>query len=85
MNKLKDFLYINKYEILLIGLIQHLFIGVLFPDLSGNLKIVWILNIIFFGLYNYWNFHSKGKKKKPNQKCPVVFGCLNHIRNPFYP
>lgn len=63
MYKIKDFLYQNKYEILLFGLMQHLFIGVLFFDLSGALKFVWVLNIIVLGLATIGIFIQKGKRK----------------------
>ncbi|WP_264566202.1 potassium channel family protein [Flavobacterium sp. N3904] len=63
MDKLKDFLYQNKYEILLFGLIQHLFIGILFSDLSGALKFVWVLNIIVLGFATIGIFIQKGKRK----------------------
>jgi hypothetical protein len=83
MHKLKDFLYINKYEILLFGLIQHLFIGVLLPDLSGNLKIVWFLNIIFLGFATIGIFIEKGKRKNQIRNILLLLVVLITLGIPF--
>jgi hypothetical protein len=83
MHKINDFLYINKYEILLIGLIQHLFIGVLFPDLSGNLKIVWILNVIFLGFTTIGIFIQKGKRKNQIRNVLLFLVVLITLGIPF--
>lgn len=64
MDKIKDFLYLNKYEILLVGLIQHLFFGVLFsPDLSESNQFIWIFNIITLGFSTIGIFIQQGKRK----------------------
>ena len=64
MDKLKDFLYLNKYEILLVGLIQHLFFGVLFsPDLSAANQFIWIFNIVILGFSTIGIFIQQGKRK----------------------
>jgi hypothetical protein len=64
MDKLKDFFYFNKYEILLVGLIQHLFFGVLFsPDLPEAHQYVWIFNIVILGLSTVGIFIQQGKRK----------------------
>ena len=64
MYKLKDFLYLNKYEILLVGLIQHLFFGVLFsPDLSAANQFIWIFNIVILGFSTIGIFIQQGKRK----------------------
>jgi hypothetical protein len=64
MDKIKDFLYINKYEILLGGLVQHLFFGALFsPDLSVSYQFIWILNIIILGFSTIGIFIQQEKRK----------------------
>lgn len=74
MNTLKDFLYTNKYEILLFGLIQHLFIGIILTDLSESLKFIWFINITILGFATFGLFIQKGKRK--NQIRNVLFFLL---------
>jgi hypothetical protein len=83
MDKLKDFLYTNKYEILLFGLIQHLFIGILFPDLSGSLKIVWILNILVLGFATIGIFIQKGKRKNRIRNILLLLVVMITLAIPF--
>lgn len=83
MDKFKDFLYINKYEILLFGLIQHLFIGILFPDLSGSLKIVWILNILVLGFATIGIFIQKGKRKNRIRNILLLLVVMITLAIPF--
>ena len=83
MDKLKDFLYQNKYEILLFGLIQHLFIGILFSDLSGALKFVWVLNIIVLGFATIGIFIQKGKRKNQIRNILLFLVVLITLGIPF--
>ncbi|OOG73404.1 potassium channel family protein [Flavobacterium sp. A45] len=83
MDKLKDFLYLNKYEILLFGLIQHLFIGILFSDLSGALKFVWILNIVVLGFATIGIFIQKGKRKNQIRNLLLFLVLLITLGIPF--
>jgi hypothetical protein len=83
MDKLKDFLYLNKYEILLFGLIQHLFIGILFSDLSGALKFVWILNIVVLGFATIGIFIQKGKRKNQIRNVLLFLVLLITLGIPF--
>ena len=83
MDKFKDFLYQNKYEILLFGLIQHLFIGILFSDLSGALKFVWVLNIIVLGFATIGIFIQKGKRKNQIRNILLFLVVLITLGIPF--
>ncbi|PZX95200.1 two pore domain potassium channel family protein [Flavobacterium aquariorum] len=83
MDKLKDFLYQNKYEILLFGLIQHLFIGILFFDLSGTLKFVWVSNIIVLGFATIGIFIQKGKRKNQIRNILLFLVLLITLGIPF--
>ncbi|NBV14140.1 MAG: two pore domain potassium channel family protein, partial [Sphingobacteriia bacterium] len=40
----------RKYEILLIALLQHLFIGVLLNDLPLYTKVIWPINMLILGI-----------------------------------
>jgi hypothetical protein len=83
MNKFKDFLYLNKYEILLFGLIQHLFIGMFFSDLSGALKAIWVLNIIILGFATIGVFIQKGKRKNQIRNILLFLLVLITLAIPF--
>ncbi|HEU4790785.1 MAG TPA: ion channel [Flavobacterium sp.] len=83
MDKIKDFLYLNKYEILLFGLIQHLFIGVLFSDLSGALKIVWVMNIVILGFTTIGIFIQTGKRKNQIRNALLFLVVLITLGIPF--
>lgn len=50
---MKNFLDIadrHKYSLLLLGLMQHLYIGIVLPDLDLYLNIVWPINMVVLGL-----------------------------------
>ena len=83
MDKIKGFLYQNKYEILLFGLIQHLFIGILFYDLSGILKIIWLLNIIILGFTTIGIFIQTGKRKNRIRNVLLFLAVLITLGIPF--
>jgi hypothetical protein len=83
MDKLRDFLHQNKYEILLFGLIQHLFIGIFFSNLSGVLIIVWLLNIIVLGFGTIGIFIQKGKRKNQIRNLLLFLVILITLRAPF--
>ena len=62
--KLLAFLHVNKYEVLLASLIQHLFIGVFLEDLDFYTKVIWPINIFIVGLASVGIFVRKGRWKK---------------------
>lgn len=64
MIKVLAFLHVNKYEVLLISLIQHLFIGVFLSDLDFYIKVIWPINIFIVGMASIGIFVRKGRWKK---------------------
>jgi hypothetical protein len=58
---MKNILYKYKYEILLFGLLQHLFMGMILPDLAIYTKVFWPINMFLLGLASYGVFHGKSK------------------------
>jgi hypothetical protein len=83
MNTLKEFLYTNKYEILLFGLIQHLFIGILLADLSESLRFIWFINISLLGFATFGLFIQKGKRKNQIRNVLLFLVVLVTIGMPF--
>lgn len=50
MNRINDFLYTHKYTLLLIGLVQHLFIGIFIGDFEFYVKILWPVNMVILAI-----------------------------------
>jgi hypothetical protein len=65
---LKSFIQNWKYELLLIALIQHLYIGIFIQNLIFYTEILWPINMILLGIASVGIFADKGKLE-------------NHIRN----
>lgn len=64
MKYLRYFLKRYKYEILLVALIQHLFIGILLTNLNSYTKYIWPLNMIILGIASVGVFIESGRWKK---------------------
>lgn len=60
---IKDFLQKRKYELLLIALIMHLYVGVVVWDMPFYTEILWPVNMFFLGLASVGVFLDKGKWK----------------------
>lgn len=58
---LKTFLKKNKYELLIVGLVQHLFIGIFLSDLQFYASVVWPINMVVLGItcISVFENHSK--------------------------
>lgn len=61
---MEDFLQKRKYELLLIALVQHLFIGIFLNDLAFYTKVVWPINMLILGVASIGVFVEKGIWKK---------------------
>lgn len=59
----KNFLHKRKYELLLIALIQHLYIGIVVSDMHFYTEILWPINMVILGLASVGVFIEKGKIK----------------------
>lgn len=83
MLKLIAFLHVNKYEILLFALIQHLFIGIFLDDADFYTKVVWPVNILIVGVASIGVFVRKGRWKKAVRNVLFVAVLLFPIALPF--
>ena len=63
MRSIYQFLYKHKYELLLIALIQHLFIGIFLRDLLIYTRIIWLINMVILGVASVGLFVEKGRRK----------------------
>lgn len=55
-----QFLHRRKYEVLLLALVQHLFIGIFLRDLPYYTKYIWPINMLVLGLASAGVFIEKG-------------------------
>ena len=63
MRSIYQFLFKHKYELLLIALIQHLFIGIFLRDLLIYTRIIWLINMVILGVASVGLFVEKGRRK----------------------
>lgn len=84
------FLHRRKYELLLIALIQHLFIGVALQDLPFYTKVIWPVNMLILGIASVGVFIEKGRWKNVIQKIlfllvlALPIGLTFWGNNPYY-
>lgn len=64
MKYIRYFLKRYKYEVLLVALLQHLFIGIVLTNLNSYTKYIWPLNMVILGIASIGVFIESGKWKK---------------------
>jgi hypothetical protein len=64
MANLSDILNKRKYELLLVALIQHLFVGIILNDLETYIKVIWPINMLILGFASVGVYIGKSKWKK---------------------
>ena len=68
MQNILSYIHKRKYELLLLALIQHLFIGIFLSDLPFYTKVIWPINMLILGTASVGVFIEKGKWKNLIQK-----------------
>jgi len=68
MHNILNYIHKQKYEFLLLALIQHLFIGIFLSDLAFYTKVVWPINMLILGIASVGVFIKKGRWKNITQK-----------------
>lgn len=81
---IKQFLNQRKYEILLIALIQHLYIGIVVRDFTFYTEVLWPINMVFLGLASIGVFIEKGKIKNYIKNVLTTAVILFPILLPFF-
>ncbi len=77
-------LHKRKYELLLIALIQHLFIGIFLRDLYFYTTIVWPINMLILGIASVGVFVGKGKWKNIIRNLLFILVLALPIGLPFF-
>lgn len=62
-NNILAFLYKHKYELLLVALIQHLFIGIFLQDLTFYRNVIWPIDMLILGIASIGVFTEKSRWK----------------------
>lgn len=60
---MKAFFNTYKYELLLLALLQHLFVGIIIDDFDCYQKVIWPINMIILGVASVGVFIEKGRWK----------------------
>jgi hypothetical protein len=81
---IKGFLHKMKYELLLIALIQHLYIGILVTDMPFYLKTLWPINMVILGLASVGVFIKKGKLKNVIKNILTIVVIAFPVLLPFF-
>ena len=90
ITNIKKFLHERKYELLLVALIQHLFIGIFLNDLAFYTKVIWPINMLILGIASVSVFIEKGHWKNFIQKILFLIVVVLPIglkfwgNNPYY-
>jgi hypothetical protein len=84
MSSIIGFVKKRKYELLLIALLQHLFIGLFLSDLSFYTRFVWPINMLILGIASIGIFIEKGKWKSIIRNLLFVIVLALPIGLPFW-
>jgi hypothetical protein len=68
MQTILNFIHKKKYELLLLALVQHLFIGIFLSNLPFYTKVIWPINMLILGIASVGVFIEKGRWKNLIQK-----------------
>jgi hypothetical protein len=72
-----------KYEILLVALLAHLYIGIVLADLPFYTKVIWPLNMIILGIASIGVFVQKGRIKNGIKNGLLILVIILPISIPF--
>lgn len=61
--RIRQYLHKRKYELLLLALMQHLFIGIFLQDLLFYRNVIWPINMVILGIASIGVFAKKNKWK----------------------
>lgn len=63
----------HKYVLLLLGLIQHLFVGIVLSNMDFYMRIIWPINMVIVGITSIGVFIEKGRFKKIIKNVLLLF------------
>ena len=72
-----------KYEILLIALLAHLYIGIFLTDLPLYTKVIWPINMFIIGIASVGVFIEKGRAEKIIKNILLILVIILPVSIPF--
>jgi hypothetical protein len=84
VTKVESILHKIKYELLLVGLIQHLYVGVFLTDMVFYTQVIWPINMFILGAASVGVFIEKGKWKKVVKNILFLIVLFLPIGLPFF-
>lgn len=84
MNNIYTLLRRHKYELLLLALTQHLFIGIFLTDLDFYTKVVWPINMLLLGFGSVFIFTGKHSWRHWFRNIHFIVVLLLPIGIPFF-
>jgi len=84
MNRIVSFIRKRKYEVLLVALIQHLFVGIFLSDLTFYTQVIWPINMLILGVASIGVFMGKSVLKTTIKNSLFVIVLLLPIGLPFF-
>lgn len=84
MKAIREFIKKRKYELLLIALILHLYIGIVIRDMPFYIEILWPVNMVFLGLVSVGVFLGKGRWKNYIKNLLTVIVIAFPVLLPFF-
>lgn len=83
-SQLTEILGKRKYEILLVALVAHLYIGIFLSDLDFYTRVIWPLNMVILGVASVGVFIKSGSLKNIVQNVLWVVALLLPMSIPFF-
>lgn len=84
IKKLTEILSRRKYEVLLLALIAHLYIGIFLSDLEFYTRVIWPFNVVILGVASVGVFVKTGKFKNILQNILWVIAFLLPVSIPIF-
>lgn len=83
MKKTILFLQSRKYELLLLALIQHLFIGIFLQDMDFYTEVIWPVNMLILGIASVGVFAETSRWRSAIKNALFLFVLLLPLGLPF--
>ncbi len=84
VQKFHRFINANKYEFLLFGLIQHLFVAIFISDLDFYAHVIWPINMVLLGVTSVGVFSEKSKKEILIKNILLIAAILLPVSRTFF-
>lgn len=84
LQRLHQYINTNKYEFLLFGLVQHLFISIFLTDLVFYAEVIWPLNMVILGVTSVGVFSEKSLHERVIKNCLLAAAILIPLSGKYF-